>query len=79
MKRKYIILFFILFVLQLTGFHLVCRFLFPFKEQLQLFQFTAQYAVETLKQAGGLALYISEFLTQFYVILWIGPLITAAL
>ena len=67
------------FLLQLTVLYSVFCHLFPFKEQLQLFLFTEQYAVETLKQAGGLALYISEFLTQFYVILWVGPFITAIL
>lgn len=30
-----------------------------------MFQFTSQYLTETLKQAGGVAIYISEFLSQF--------------
>ena len=77
MKRKYIISSLILFVIQLTAFHLVFRYLFPFKEQLQMFQFTGQYAAMTLGQAGGVALYISEFLSQFYVVMGTGPVIAA--
>ncbi|KKB56133.1 hypothetical protein HMPREF1535_02106 [Parabacteroides goldsteinii DSM 19448 = WAL 12034] len=44
-----------------------------------MFQFTWQYAAATLKQAGGGALYISEFLSQFYIVLWGGPVISAFL
>ena len=44
-----------------------------------MFQFTEQYAAVTLKQAGGVVLYMAEFLSQFYVVLWIGPVITAFL
>lgn len=44
-----------------------------------MFQFTWQYAAATLKQAGGGALYISEFLSQFYIVLWGGPIISAFL
>lgn len=42
-----------------------------------MFQFTNQYATTTLGQAGGVALYISEFLSQFYVVIGIGPVIAA--
>lgn len=42
-----------------------------------MFQFTGQYAAMTLKQAGGVALYISEFLLQFYIVIGAGPVITA--
>ena len=44
-----------------------------------MFQFTSQYLTETLKQAGGVAIYISEFLSQFYVVFWTGPIISALL
>lgn len=70
---------FILFLLQAIVFYSVFCYLFPFKEQLQMFQFTEQYAAVTLKQAGGVVLYMAEFLSQFYVVLWIGPVITAFL
>lgn len=42
-----------------------------------MFQFTGQYAAMTLGQAGGVALYISEFLSQFYVVMGTGPVIAA--
>lgn len=44
-----------------------------------MFQFTGQYAAGTLKKAGGVALYIAEFISQFYRIIGIGPVLTALL
>lgn len=44
-----------------------------------MFQFTGQYAAGTLKQAGGVALYIAEFISQFYRVIGIGPVLTALL
>jgi len=79
MKHKYLVFGLLLFLLQAIVFYFVFCFLFPFKEQLQMFQFTWQYAAATLKQAGGVALYISEFLSQFYIVLWGGPVISAFL
>lgn len=69
----------LLFFLQVIVLYFLFCYLFPFKEQLQMFQFTEQYAIITCKQAGGVALYISEFLTQFYIIIGVGPVITASL
>lgn len=77
MKYKSLISGFLLFFLQVTVFYYTFCYLFPFKEQLQMFQFTNQYAASTLGQAGGVALYISEFLSQFYVVIGIGPVIAA--
>ncbi|WP_195281889.1 DUF6057 family protein [Parabacteroides johnsonii] len=77
MKYKSLISGFLLFLLQVTVFYYTFCYLFPFKEQLQMFQFTNQYAATTLGQAGGVALYISEFLSQFYVVIGIGPVIAA--
>lgn len=68
-----------LFISQIIVFYYFFCYLFPFKEQLQMFQFTSQYLTETLKQAGGVAIYISEFLSQFYVVFWTGPIISALL
>ena len=67
------------FVLMAAFLYACCRYVFPFKEQLQMFQATSQYAMETLGRAGGLALYLSEFVAQFYVVLWTGPFVTALL
>lgn len=38
-----------------------------YQEQFQLFECTAGYALHALSQPGGLADYLSAFLTQFYV------------
>ncbi|MFQ9021409.1 MAG: DUF6057 family protein [Parabacteroides merdae] len=68
MNKKDLILNILLFISQIIVFYYFFCYLFPFKEQLQMFQFTSQYLTETLKQAGGVAIYISEFLSQFYVV-----------
>jgi len=54
-----------------------CRYpqALSFQEQYQLFQFTFDYFIKDFRQAGGVALYISEFLVQFYYI----PLLGAAI
>ena len=77
MKYKSLISGLILFLPQVAVFYYIFGYLFPFKEQLQMFQFTGQYAAMTLGQAGGVALYISEFLSQFYVVMGTGPVIAA--
>ncbi|MBP3519011.1 MAG: hypothetical protein J6K31_11560 [Parabacteroides sp.] len=77
MKYKHVISGLFLFLLQVVVFYCVFCFLFPFKEQLQMFQFTGLYATTTLGQAGGVALYISEFLSQFYIVIGAGPVIAA--
>ena len=79
MNKKDLILNILLFISQIIVFYYFFCYLFPFKEQLQMFQFTSQYLTETLKQAGGVAIYISEFLSQFYVVFWTGPIISALL
>lgn len=79
MRYKNLIYVLFLFLLQVVVYYSVFCYLFPFKEQLQIFQFTRQYAETTCQQAGGIALYIAEFLSQFYTVLWLGPVITAFL
>lgn len=79
MKYKNLVSGVFLFFLQAGVLYYIFRFLFPFKEQLQMFQFTSQYAATTLKQAGGVTLYISEFLSQFYIFLGMGAIISALL
>ena len=66
MNKKDLILNILLFISQIIVFYYFFCYLLPFKEQLQMFQFTSQYLTETLKQAGGVAIYISEFLSQFF-------------
>jgi hypothetical protein len=60
--------------LQLTN-----KFLFYYEEQLQLFLFSKSYAVDTICQPGGLSVYISRFLTQFYILPFAGAFITSLL
>lgn len=69
----------ILFVLQVLLFYYGFRYLFPFKEQMQLFLYTELYACSTLQQAGGVSLYLSAFLSQFYLFPLAGSLITSFL
>lgn len=50
-----------------------------FEEQFSLFLFTSDYLIEKLILPGGVAGYLGEFLTQFYYISFLGPLIIALL
>lgn len=50
-----------------------------YQEQYQLFLFTSSYAAETLRYPGGLADYLSGFLTQFFVTPWWGAVILSVL
>ena len=56
-------------------------FLYPahlhLHEQLQLFEFTRQYAIDTLSKPAGLAEYVSRFLVQFFYNGNIGPIVVA--
>ncbi len=51
--------------------------LLAYHEQYQLFLLTGDYLLSAMKSPGGLADYISEFLTQFYYIPWAGALMVA--
>ena len=48
-----------------------------YHEEFQLFQTDSDYFFSHLMQKGGVAVYISEFLVQFYNNYWIGALILA--
>lgn len=48
-----------------------------FHEEFQLFQTGSDYLLDHLTQKGGMAIYISEFLVQFYNNYWVGALILA--
>lgn len=58
-------------------------YLYPYHlhyyEQMQMFQYSADYLRETLLVPGGLADYIGRYLTQFFHIPWAGALIMALL
>lgn len=51
--------------------------LFFYREQQQIFLFDSTYIFSILKQIGGLATFISQFLIQFFRIPLIGSLVTA--
>lgn len=55
------------------------RYHIYFQEQFQLFEFTGSYFTEVFCQPGGLASYISRFLTQFSYYAFAGSVICAAL
>jgi len=48
-----------------------------YREQYQLFQLTGAYLAGDVSRAGGVADYIGEFLTQFFLFPWAGALIVA--
>lgn len=50
-----------------------------YHEQYQLFMFDFDYFIERICVAGGFIDYVSEFLTQFYYIPWLGATILALL
>lgn len=52
---------------------------FYYIEQNQLFQFTWQYLATKIAEPGGLALWIGEFLVQFFIVPYTGAALTAAL
>lgn len=53
------------------------RGMLNYHEEFQLFQTDSAYFFSHLTQKGGMAIYISEFLVQFYNNYWIGALILA--
>ena len=53
------------------------RCMLNYHEEFQLFQTDSDYFIAHLMQKGGIAVYISEFLVQFYNNYWIGALILA--
>ncbi|MCF0159939.1 MAG: hypothetical protein HUJ99_04055 [Bacteroidaceae bacterium] len=54
---------------------LVYPYRFHFQEQYQLFLFNGEYAREVMSLPGGLADYVGRFLTQFYYVHGLGPVI----
>ncbi|MCC8170352.1 MAG: DUF6057 family protein [Parabacteroides sp.] len=78
-KYKAVFTVFLFFLMQGAALYAAFRYLFPFKEQMQLFRFAGDYAATTLPQAGGVALYLSGFLLQFYIYPAAGAFITSFL
>lgn len=80
MKIRYLILFWIVFFTLLVIF-LQQNFVyhFPFIEQHQLFLWNWHYLWEVLAQPGGFALWIGEFIVQFFSKPYIGAITIALL
>lgn len=53
------------------------RCMLNYHEEFQLFQTDSDYFLSHLTQKGGIAVYISEFLVQFYNNYWIGAIFLA--
>ena len=50
-----------------------------FQEQLQLFQFTVPYFIESISIPSGFTAFLSQFITQFFYLPWVGPVLMALL
>lgn len=74
-KWVYTVLFILLFLLLQIGY----RYHFFYIEQFQLFMFSEEYMRETLFQPGGLSVYLSEFIVQFFYYPFAGGIISAFL
>ncbi len=60
-------------------FFFYCRYQIIFHEQQQLFQYNAAYFYRLLAHPGGMALYVTNFLVQFFYYPWLGALILTLL
>ncbi len=69
----------ILFILLVFFLQITSKFHFFYIEQLQLFQFSGDYLADKISYPGGLSSVIGEFLTQFFITPYLGPIIFAAL
>lgn len=67
------------YVLLFAFLQLYSQFHFYYIEQYQLFQFTAEYAAIKIREPGGLALLLGEFLVQFFILPYRGAALTALL
>lgn len=50
-----------------------------YQEQYQIFQFSINYFIDTIFVPGGIAIYLSRFLTQFFYYSWAGAFIISCL
>lgn len=79
MKNTQLILGTISFIVLAFLLNWLGKFHFFYIEQLQLFQFTWDYFQEMIAQPGGFSLWMSEFLTQFFILPYGGPIILSFL
>lgn len=79
MRYKQILFGLILFAVIGSFLLITSKFHFFYIEQLQLFQFSGDYLADKIARPGGLSLLMGEFLTQFFITPYLGPIISAAL
>ena len=78
-KKGEIILGLTLFVLFVAFLQTNYCYHFYYMEQIQLFLFNAQWAEDVLLQPGGVSLWLSRFMVQFFVVPWAGSIIISIL
>lgn len=78
-KKGEIILGLTLFVLFVAFLQTNYCYHFYYMEQIQLFLFNAQWAEDILLQPGGVSLWLSRFMVQFFVVPWAGSIIISIL
>ena len=55
------------------------RFLFFYREQQQMFLYDVDFFCNRYLTFGGLSLFVSQFVAQFFSKPWVGPVVTAAI
>ncbi|MCD8193424.1 MAG: DUF6057 family protein, partial [Tannerellaceae bacterium] len=79
MKLKLTLCWIFLFIVLAAFLEWARAYHFFFVEQFQLFQLTGSYLIEKVSLPGGLALWLSEWLVQYFIVPLAGPLIVAGL
>ncbi len=73
------IVFILLWISFFIFFQISAQYHFFYMEQFQLFQFSSNYLKEYLFDVGGISFYFSNFLMQFYILNYLGAIISSFL
>ena len=79
MKNKEIIFWLLIFCLFVLFLQFNYSYQFYYMEHLQLLLFNRLAAVDAVGQIGGVSLYLSRFLVQFFILPWGGAVIVSLL
>ena len=79
MKYKQILFGFTVFVALFAWLQIKFQYHFYYIEQSQLFLFSPDYLGEKIMTLGGFSALLSEFLVQFFIYPYVGPVVVAAL
>ena len=79
MKYKQILFWFTVFVALFAWLQIKFQYHFYYIEQSQLFLFAPDYWGEKIMTLGGFSALLSEFLVQFFIYPYVGPVVVAAL